>query len=810
MRVTFTFAILASTAVGQERSLFERGELPRTPRPWAACGSSCAADLDGDGDLDLAIVKLVSAARSEVQVLRNDGRGVFAVHQTLVLRTGVAVGPIRAGDIDSDADADLWLGCRAHAPAGANRDHVLFNDGSGRFRQLEVGPIHASPATGGALFDADGDGDLDLIRAGALGYSLQLNDGSGPFRVVVGALPVPAHRVGVARPVVLDVDDDGDVDIYANDAGELWLNDGRGAFCRARMPVDHCDAPLVLDADGDGDDDLLLASANHWTARLLHHDARQGYRIQPLASVPGQPLTPGMAAVQADGDPADEIATLSGRIFDIVGNQLVDMAPDSEPTDRRNHGSSPTTVSVLDFEQNGSDDIFLAAERRDETHVTLHQRAPARFDRYPHPTGVAYDRHRVLDLDRDSIDDVIALGGTGGNATELGWSAGRGDGGFVDRSAEIRSPIQEQIVDMLPADLDGDGRIELLCLTRSRLDHGAELSSLEAAPNGTLLRRRLGGRFGSVNVIADTTGDGRDDLVFYDGSALHVLENTRDRGWVDVSATALPTTARSVRNPILGDLDGDGDVDLVPAQHNRAFDNVGGGAFVPGRALPGRLRVALADLDGDGDGDLLVLDAAGYAVAENTGSAWRMLPVGPMLGAVHAVDFDGDGRLDLVAKGSAFRNTPSGFVPAGGAFADVPLETTVLGDFDGDGDLDLARATDTGFLLHHNRTRQLHQTLPSDRGHPIEFEITNTAAPTAPTFLLLGAPSPALRIPTIGRMYVDHVRADRCYLGTPNQGLLARTTVPAASYLVGLTLRAQVAFAEGNLRLSNYREFTVW
>ena len=94
---------------------------------------------------------------------------------------------------------------------------------------------------GGALFDADGDNDLDLylVQGGKISATgimpgdnpnvFMTNDGQGAFKVVTSGTEDTGYGMGVATG---DIDNDGDVDLYVLNVGEnkLYENDGSGQF----------------------------------------------------------------------------------------------------------------------------------------------------------------------------------------------------------------------------------------------------------------------------------------------------------------------------------------------------------------------------------------------------------------------------------------------------------------------------------------------------------------------------------------------------------------------------------------------------
>ncbi len=124
------------------------------------------------------------------------------------------------------------------------------------------------------FFDADGDGDLDVVFANGKGFSsaqtkqqarLYINDGAGVFSeesvVRLGTLKSYSKQV-----VAADLDDDGDLDlVFANAFNQvpwLMLNDGSGFFTNAsgsNLPTIQINSGGVSVGDVDGDGDLDLA-----------------------------------------------------------------------------------------------------------------------------------------------------------------------------------------------------------------------------------------------------------------------------------------------------------------------------------------------------------------------------------------------------------------------------------------------------------------------------------------------------------------------------------------------------------------------
>lgn len=263
-----------------------------------------AADLDGDGDLDV-----VASSSSEYFWYENlDGAGTFDSSRLIGATTSAAA--VIPADVDGDDDVDVLT------TRSGGIDWYENVDGLGGFGPMQgvsavAGPVQAIAA------DVDGDGDPDVVSAtpndDTIGWFE--NDGTGTFgtRLVISSVLDQPQSVYAA-----DVDGDGDLDVLSasfNDDTIAWFEnlDGAGSF-GALIPIsttaDGAFAVFGADVDGDGNTDVLSASLFDDTFAWYENLTGTG-TFGPAIVIDIEDIPRGVIAADVDGDGAVEVLTSS-------------------------------------------------------------------------------------------------------------------------------------------------------------------------------------------------------------------------------------------------------------------------------------------------------------------------------------------------------------------------------------------------------------------------------------------------------------------------------------------------------------------
>jgi len=269
----------------------------------------------------------------------------------------------------------------------------------------------------------------------------------------------------------------------------------------------------------------------------------------------------------------------------------------------------------------------------------------------------------LADLNHDSWPDIVVLGGQrwrpeqpADRIIRVFWGSATGFSAVEFQDFGVHGAIE-----LAAADFDGDGARDLAVL---RSDGKVSILWATRAKSTPIVVERtevaLPGKNATCLTAADVNGDGRPDLCAGTSEkAIYLVPVRPDRRWDQAaSIPAFPAT-----HVVVGDLDGDGQADLVLTDFHQAHAAGGeqaggahgaldrihllwGGArgFQANRAdilkVPHAAAAAVADLDGDGHPDLVVAIHQGETTFNGESTV-----------------FFGDGRRNFTRAKTGFRTS---------------------------------------------------------------------------------------------------------------------------------------------------------
>lgn len=681
-------------------------------------------DLDGDGDLD---VMFEEHSNKTLAVMLNNGDMEYSHLDWFEVHADIRY--LTHADLDGDKDQDALFAMTDHSgPDDVYIISMLFNDGEGNMTgQINVSSslhhrrvVHA--------FDADGDGDNDIITSNdeETNVTVLYNDGSTNF--------TNGTKIRVDRPTYRftygDLDNDGDIDIVwpsQQEGLEILHNNGTGGYTRAQYFTpydDYSERHVALgDYDNDGDLDLLYEEADVKDV-FLYDNVGNGTFVHSKTFTSDED-SPGLAFADVTGDGWLDIIHAkeqSKQIVIIMNIGNGEFSP-SGGMQRITVSGKPLMLDTFDCDGDNDTDIFYHDYydvNEGMNYLINHNNgwfgAQEPYDLWDDPEDGSPGALRMGDIDGDGDLDIVY---PNGNNREFDALINYRDGSYRLEQGilDYYTVVGRTVHDFELLDMDQDGDLDIVTIT---LFHSSSPSTRFHTffndGSGSFPTNSYGGldRFIGSYKMGDVDADGYPDIVATGSGTNFVMIWANDQTGVLSTDKSTGAISSGVYGAALADMDGDGYQDLIYSLWNTkevylAINN-GAGGFATGRRISTDdcACYGIEDVDNDGDLDYIMVYESSTThipsilkVWKNNGNGYPISWSNHTMGSrpwfeIECADLDGDGFTDIfpymMTQGHFHffvNNGQGGFATKKSPTIADEVKSPELGDIDKDGDIDI-------------------------------------------------------------------------------------------------------------------------
>ncbi len=632
-------------------------------------------DIDKDGDKDLLLNG--DYFTPHTVLYRNEGNGIFSeMPDSFPDLRNASIG---IADIDNDNDLDILFTGVDYFLNKVTELHL--NDGSGNYSLSTTTPFKGGEDGDIEIFDADNDGDKDVLILGSYHYiapkteeaNLYINNGAGQFTEVTH----PINFLLNADILLADFDNDNDKDVFIVSKHDLEYptatyheNFGNGFFSGSVITGDmfsHISSrqPLLIDINGDANMDVFIYgknSSSNYVSEILLNDGQAGFSYATVN--PFDTLNILHAKVHDfNNDSFDDIAiVIKGMYNKYLYVYVNDGNGNFSTLIKSNLGRMDiSTVAFSDLDEDSDADLLITGllSGHPETRLFLNEgnqkyimQSGSMF------TGVDNSSTTHADIDNDGDNDVL-VSGIGGTVLYKNDPPGT----FMPVDSLPFDAYANGSSAFLDYDNDGD---EDIVLTGNVNNAYAKTGLFNNEGNGNFKEIFYHGLPAAINsniAIADVDKNGFDDLFISGdlspgGAKVSEICFNNGNGTFSIKDSNTIVYARGGYSKFI-DYDKDNDFDLFFTGESQShsyifaiYENDGAGLFTentntgitdPGDAAP----FDIFDFTNDGYPDILLSEGTAFngwaKIYRNSSLGYFVEEVyvsAPHDNVIHAVAFD--------------------------------------------------------------------------------------------------------------------------------------------------------------------------
>lgn len=628
-------------------------------------------DVDQDGDDDVIVGDWWNPGDA-IYFFENLGGGEFA-EPTIVGTDNYLVSTVKAVDLDGDGDADVIASNRE----GDTYVHYE-NLGDGLFSPADTIEVDADTPWFVGAADLDNDGAVDIVGNHRGGIYWYQNDGEGNFSdsITIYGEYIGTNGAEI-RLGIVDLDQDGDTDIVGNVGVHplSWFeNQGDGTF-EAPQEITTAEEAIenewikpryfsFADIDGDLDLEILCSFQNQFPSQLVwfENDGQEnfeGHLIDDIANYPARTL---LLDLDMDND-LDIYAHTNNQSVAEYENLGDGVFSEYEPI-----SENPLSIyssELLDADEDGDNDLLITQHDNPTSRLVYFENTGDTEFKLPltllKSDSLFYSIVGVEDFDSDDDLDFMIQEYSGYYSRVFRV---RNNGGNQFEVLPAIPGVFESVLKL--SDLNGDGLNDLVGVARDAGVDDEVIVYYNVDGNEYESPETISGGHIYINYMEDPDidADGDTDLIFrsLNDEDLYWIENLGDTA---LAAEQVLISSSTLGGIEFGLIDNDSLPDIFHV-YNSNIDpqlfwnrNNGDGTFTPNYIDLNNEdfeHAKLGDLDGDGDADIVVKGGESVwecSYRENLGDGVfddKVIVTPYFTGTVsHLIDLDLDSDLDIIS-----------------------------------------------------------------------------------------------------------------------------------------------------------------